>query len=70
VGRSSGELSVTVTEYQQRVQECLDLAATMPMRARLAILKIAEAWLKLAEDALTCEEMFEGQNAPTSDRMQ
>ena len=62
---------MTAAEYQQRVQECLDLARTVPLRLRLSILKIAEAWFRLAEDALAEEEMFDyEQNAPTSSQMQ
>jgi len=53
------------------VQECLDLMATFPRRLRPALLKIAEAWLQLANEAMVREEKLDDeQNAPTSDHMQ
>jgi hypothetical protein len=62
---------MTASQYQKRVQECLDLMETMPRRLRPALLKIAEAWLQLANDALSREEKLgDDQNAPTTENMQ
>jgi hypothetical protein len=62
---------MTASEYQQRVQECLNLMETMPLRLRPALLKIAEAWLQLANEALKREDKLDrDQNAPTSEQMQ
>jgi phytoene/squalene synthetase len=62
---------MTASEYQQRVEECLNLMETMPRRLRPTLLKIAEAWLQLADEALRREEKFDrNQNAPTSEQMQ
>jgi len=61
---------MTASEYQDRAQACLDLIVTTPRRQQFALLKIAEAWLQLADAALSREESDLGQNAPTTGLMQ
>jgi hypothetical protein len=62
---------MSAAEYQKRARECLDLAAHFPASIRAALLEVAEAWLMLADSALTREEPLNArQNAPASERMQ
>jgi hypothetical protein len=47
---------MTVSEYHQRAQECMDMALVARGKTRKALLQIAHAWLLLAEAALAEEE--------------
>jgi hypothetical protein len=59
------------SEYQQRAQECVDLAQTVAPNLRITLLEIARDWLLLADDALTREEPLDaGQNSPSTEKMQ
>jgi len=48
---------MSATEYAKRAQQCVDLANTMSPAHRAIVLNIAEAWLKLAADAVMHERM-------------
>ena len=66
-----GGMPMTASEYQNRAQECLDLAQTVPPKIRATLLDIAKAWLLLADDAMTREEPLDAeQNSPSTVKMQ
>ena len=44
-------ISLSVTEFLQRARECAALADKMLGEDKVKLMEIAEAWLKLAEDA-------------------
>jgi hypothetical protein len=49
---SSGREDVMpVTEYLEHARECAELAERMPLKDKKKILEIADAWLKLADEA-------------------
>ena len=47
----SGERTMRVALYLERARACSELADQAPANDKKAILKIAEAWLKLADAA-------------------
>ena len=47
----SGNVKHTVTEFLGRARECSALADKLDGRDKEALTKIAEAWLKLADEA-------------------
>jgi hypothetical protein len=49
----------SATEYRKRAQECVELAQHLRASERPKMLKIAEAWLKLADEAAEREATME-----------
>jgi hypothetical protein len=47
----SGEGAVSVSEYLERARECAAMAETSEPEEKKKLLEIAEAWLKLADEA-------------------
>jgi hypothetical protein len=50
-------------EYLQRARECLELVATMNNKSKPLLLKMAQEWLLLAEQAEQAEQAESGQRS-------
>jgi hypothetical protein len=54
---------MTVTECLERARECAAMAETMGLEEKKKLLELAEAWLKLADDAAKTAVKFNGSAA-------
>ena len=58
-------------DYSKFAEACLDMAERAPPKQRQTLLKMAEAWLELAQATLSNQQIAEPkQTAPASDRLQ
>jgi len=63
-------MPLTVSQCQQFAEECLAMAETATRENVVALHRMAETWLQIAEGLLTKQQISNDQNAPSTEKVQ